>query len=101
MTIESQRTDLGGLRGYGIVKEVIELIEDVPTEEFTVPYTIIMPRPLTEVRMSRQFHKGRCVVYDPEVAREFLTTLHYAVEPELPTPAPRKKKLTGRRYVRT
>lgn len=102
MAIEPQRNDLGGIRGFGIVKQEIMLIVDEPTEEFKEPYTVTMPRAMNEIRLRRQFTRGRCVVYDPAIARQFQDEYGYRVEPELPPEPARKKKVgKGRRYVRT
>lgn len=102
MAIEPQRTDLGGIRGFGIVKQEVTLIVDEPTEEFQTEYTVIMPRPMNEIRLRRQFTRGRCKVYNPAIARQFKDEYGYHVEPELPVEPTRKKPANkGRRYVRT
>ena len=81
----------GGTMAHGTSLARPLIVTEDDTEGKTA-YTIITPeRDFNEVRLHRQFVNGRTVVYDENVAREFVATYGYVCEPALPPPAAKKR----------
>ena len=87
-----QRNAKGGTMPANTVDARTPIETDSETEG-KVAYTITTPTPgFNEVRLKRQFQNSRTVVYDENLAREFVETYGYRCDPPLPPGKPRRRR---------
>lgn len=107
MTEARSLNPLGGTMPADTVLALPPIIEDEPTAEFQTPYVVIVPnrefgKNEWDVRLNRRFNRGRCTVYDPKVAWQFINELGYKCEPmpEPLAPVKQPKRAGKKTYVK-